>query len=95
MRRLEDLTVKNKKLRAKAKNKKAKRNSFSGEEEESSFEEDVPKREKKGEEIVISLPITQYLFIMIIYLALLLTLPYPLAKLPTLMELVITNGSIA
>jgi hypothetical protein len=48
MRRLEDLTVENKKLRAKAKNKKAKRNSFSSEEEESSFEEDVPKREKKG-----------------------------------------------
>jgi hypothetical protein len=32
---------------------------------------------------------------MIIYLALPLTLPYPLAKLPNLMELVINNGSIA
>jgi hypothetical protein len=48
MRRLEELTAENKKLRAKAKNKKAKRNSFSSEEEDSSFEEDVPKREKKG-----------------------------------------------
>jgi hypothetical protein len=48
MRRLEELTAKNKKLRAKAKIKKAKGNSFSSEEEDSSFEEDVPKREKKG-----------------------------------------------
>jgi hypothetical protein len=48
MRRLEELTAKNKKLRAKAKTKKAKGNSFSSEEEDSSFEEDVPKREKKG-----------------------------------------------
>jgi hypothetical protein len=48
MRRLEELTTKNKKLRAKAKTKKAKGNSFSSEEEDSSFEEDVLKREKKG-----------------------------------------------
>jgi hypothetical protein len=47
MMRLEEPTAKNKKLRAKAKNKKVKRNSFSSEEEDSSFEEDVPKREKK------------------------------------------------
>jgi hypothetical protein len=94
-RRLEELTAENKKLRAKAKNKKAKENSFSSEEEDSSFEEDVPKGKRKVEKIAISLPITQCLSIMIIYLALPLTLPYPLAMLPTLMELVITNGSIA
>jgi hypothetical protein len=50
---------------------------------------------RKEETIAIRLPITQYLSIMIICLALPLTPPYPLAKLPTLMELVITNGSIA
>jgi hypothetical protein len=48
MRSLEELTTENKKLRAKAKNKKTKGNSFSSEEEDSSFEEDVCKREKKG-----------------------------------------------
>jgi hypothetical protein len=48
MRRLEELTVENKKLRAKAKIKKAKGNTFSSEEEDSSFEEYVSKREKKG-----------------------------------------------
>jgi hypothetical protein len=99
MRRLEELTAENKKLRAKAKNKKAKGNSFSSEEEDSSFEEDIPKREKKGkrkgEEIEISLPITQCLSIMIIYLIQPLILSYPLAKLPTLMDLVTTNESIA
>jgi hypothetical protein len=99
MRRLEELTAENKKHRAKAKNKKAMGNSFSSEEEDSSFEEDIPKREKKGkrkgEEIEISLPITQCLSIMIIYLILPLILSYPLAKLPTLMDLVTTNESIA
>jgi hypothetical protein len=49
MRRLEELTAENKKLRAKAENKKAKGNSFSSEEEDSSFEKDVPKREKKSQ----------------------------------------------
>jgi hypothetical protein len=49
---------------------------------------------RNEETIAISIHITQCLSIMIICLALLLTLPYPLAKLPTLMELVITNGSI-
>jgi hypothetical protein len=48
MRRLEELTIENKKLRAKAKNNKAKGNSFSSEEEVSSFREDIPKREKKS-----------------------------------------------
>jgi hypothetical protein len=54
-----------------------------------------PRNGRKEETITISLLITQYLSIMIICLALPLTLSYPLAKLPTLMELVITNKSIA
>jgi hypothetical protein len=54
-----------------------------------------PRKGRKEETITISLPITQCLSIMIICLALPLTLLYPLAKLPTLMELVIINGSIA
>jgi hypothetical protein len=49
---------------------------------------------RKEETIAISLHKTQSLLIMIICLALPLTLPYPLAKLLTLMELVITNGII-
>jgi hypothetical protein len=55
----------------------------------------TPKKKRKEETIMISLPITQCPSIMIICLALLLTPPYPLAKLATLMELVITNRSIA
>jgi hypothetical protein len=55
----------------------------------------TPKKGRKEETIMISLPITQCPSIMIICLALLPTPPYPLAKLPTLMELVITNGSTA
>jgi hypothetical protein len=94
MRRLEELTPENKKLRAKAKNKKTKGNSSSSEEEDSSFKEDISKK-RKEEEIAISLPTTQCLLITIICLALPLILPYPLANLPILMELVITNGSIA
>jgi hypothetical protein len=54
-----------------------------------------PKRERKEEEIMISLPTAQCLLITIICLALLLILPYPLAKLPILIELVIINGSTA
>jgi hypothetical protein len=50
---------------------------------------------RKEETITISLPITQCLSIIIICLALPPTPPDPLTKLPTLMELVITNGSIA
>jgi hypothetical protein len=53
------------------------------------------RKERKKETIVISLPITQCHSIMIICLALPPTPPYPLVKLPTLMELAITNGSIA
>jgi hypothetical protein len=48
MRRVEEVTVENKKLRAKAKNKKTKGNTSSSEEEDSSFKEDVSKKEKKG-----------------------------------------------
>jgi hypothetical protein len=54
-----------------------------------------PRKGRKEETITTSIPITQCLSIMIICLVLLLTLPYPLVKLPTLMELVIINGSIA
>jgi hypothetical protein len=54
-----------------------------------------PKKGRKEKTITISVPITQCLSIMIICLALPLTVPYPLAKLPTLMELIIINGSIA
>jgi hypothetical protein len=53
-----------------------------------------PRKGRKEETIAISLPITQCLSIMIIYLPLPLTLPYPLANLSTFMELVIINGSI-
>jgi predicted Zn-dependent peptidase len=55
----------------------------------------TPKKERKEETITISLPITQCPSIMIIWLALPPTPPYLLAKLHILMELVITNGSIA
>jgi hypothetical protein len=51
-------------------------------------------KKRKEEEIAISLPTTQCLLTTIIYLALPLILPYPLAKLAILIELVITNGSI-
>jgi hypothetical protein len=94
MRRLEKLTEEKKKLRTKAKNEKTKGCSSSSEEEDFSFEEDVSQKGKE-EKIMISLPTSQYLLITIICLALPLILPYPLAKLPILMELVITNGSIA
>jgi hypothetical protein len=55
----------------------------------------TPRKRRKKETIAISLPITQCPSIMIICLALPLTHLYPLAKLPTLIELVITNESIA
>jgi uncharacterized protein YqhQ len=94
-RRLEKLTVKNKKLRAKIRGKKTKGSSSSREEEDSSFKEDVSKKGKKERKITISLRATQCLLITIICLALPLILPYLLAKLPILMEVVITNESIA
>jgi hypothetical protein len=54
-----------------------------------------PKRGRKEEEISIRLPTTQCPLTIIICLALPLIVVYPLAKLHILMELVITNGSIA
>jgi hypothetical protein len=54
----------------------------------------TPRKRREEETIAISLHITQYLSIMTICLTLPPTPPYPLAKLLTLMELVITNGSI-
>jgi hypothetical protein len=54
-----------------------------------------PRKRRKEETIAIRLPITQCFSIMIICLALPFTLSYPLTKLPTLMELIITIGSIA
>jgi hypothetical protein len=95
MSKVEKLTSENKKLRAKAKCKKTKGSSFSSEEENSSLEEKSPKRGTKEEEVTISLRITQCLLITIICLALPLILPYPMAKLHVLMELIIINGSIA
>jgi hypothetical protein len=55
----------------------------------------TPRKERKGETIMISLPITQCSSIIIICLALPSTPPYPLAELSTLKELVITNENIA
>jgi hypothetical protein len=48
MKRLEKLTPKNNKLSRKAKGKKTKGGFFSSEEEDSSYEEDVSKKGKKG-----------------------------------------------
>jgi hypothetical protein len=48
MRRLEELTAENNKLRRKAKGKKTKGGSSSSEDKDSSLEEDVSKRGKKG-----------------------------------------------
>jgi hypothetical protein len=94
MKRLEKLTVENNKLRRKVKVKRTKRGSSSSKEEDSSYEEEDSKKGRKEETIAISLPRTQYPSIMIICLALPSIPPYSLAKLPTLMQLVITNGSI-
>jgi regulator of replication initiation timing len=90
--RLEKLTSENNKLRRKVKAKRTKGCSSSSE-EDSSYEEEDPKKGKKGRNNHDK-PSYQYPSIMIICLALPPTPPYPLAKLPTLMELVITNGSM-
>jgi hypothetical protein len=55
----------------------------------------TPRKGRKEETIAMGLSITQCSSIMIICLSLPPTPPYSLAKLPTLMKLVITNGSIA
>jgi hypothetical protein len=83
LKRLEKLMTENNKLRRKIKAKRAKGGSSSSKEEDFSNEEDVSKKGRKDETIAISFPITQYLSIMIICLALPLTLPYSLVKLPT------------
>jgi hypothetical protein len=96
IKRLEKLTTENNNLRRKVKANRTKGDSSSSKEEDSSYEEKDSKKEKKGKkQITISLRITQCPSIMIICLTLPLTPSYPLAKLHTLMELVITNGSIA
>jgi hypothetical protein len=89
LRRLEKLTVENTKLRKKAKGKKTKGGSSSSEDEDSSLEEDVSKKEKKGRN---NHDKPSYNSMSFNYDN---VLPYPLAKLPILMELVIINGSIA
>jgi hypothetical protein len=89
MKRLEKLTAKNNKLRRKVKIKRTKGGSSSSKKENSSYEEEDSKKGKKG------LVITQCASIIIICLTLPPTPPYPLAKLPTLMWLVIINWSIA
>jgi hypothetical protein len=89
MRRLEKLMVENNKLRRKTEGKKTKEGSTPH------LKRMSPKKGRKKETIMISLPITQCLLIMIICLALPLILPYPLAKLTTLLELIIINESIA
>jgi hypothetical protein len=95
VRRLEELTTENKKLRARAKNRRQRETPSQVKKKTPHLKRISPKGKRKEEEIVISLPITQYISIMIICLSLPLTHPYPLAKLSTLMELVITNESIA
>jgi hypothetical protein len=94
MKRLEKLTAENNKLRRKVKAKRTKGGSSSSEEEDFSYEEEDSKKGKKKKTIAINLRITQCPSIMIICLALPPTPLYPLTKLPTLMELVITNRSI-
>jgi hypothetical protein len=95
MRRLEKLMVENNKLRRKAKGKKTKGGFSSSEDEDSSLEEDVSKKGKKGRNNCDKPSYNQCLSIMIICLTLPITLPYLLAEFSTLMELVIINGSIA
>jgi predicted aconitase len=94
MKRLEKLTAENNKLRRKAKDKKTKKTLPQANKKTPHMKRMSPRKGRKEEIIAISPPITQYLSIMIICLALPLTLPYPLAKLPILMELVIINGGI-
>jgi hypothetical protein len=94
VKRLEKLTAENNKLRRKAKDKKTKKTLPQANKKTPHMKRMSPRKGRKEEIIAISPPITQCLSIMIICLALSLTLPYPLAKLPILMELVIINGGI-
>jgi seryl-tRNA synthetase len=94
MKKVEKLTAENNKLRKKVKAKRTKGDSFSSEEEDLSYEEEDCKKGKNERNNHNKPPITQCPSIMIICLALPPTPPYPLAKLPTLMEVIITNESI-
>jgi predicted aconitase len=94
MKRLEKLTAENNKLRRKAKDKKTKKTLPQANKKTPHMKRMSPRKGRKEEIIAISPPITQCLSIMVICLALPLTLPYPLAKLPILMELVIIIGGI-
>jgi hypothetical protein len=95
MKRLGKLTAKNNKLRRKAKTKRQEEALPQAKKKTHQMKRMSPRKGRKEETIAISTPITQCLSIMIICLALPLTLPYPLAKPPILMELVIINGSFA
>jgi seryl-tRNA synthetase len=95
MKRVEKLTAENNKLRKKVKAKRTKGGSFSSGEEDLSYEEEDSKKGKNERNNRNKPPITQCPSIMIICLALPPTPPYPLANLPTLMEVIIINGSIA
>jgi hypothetical protein len=91
MKRLEKLTTENNKLIRKLKPRGLKEALPQAKKKTPHMKRKTPRKERKEETIVISLYITQCPSIMIICLALPHTSPYPLAKLPTLMELVITN----
>jgi hypothetical protein len=95
MKRLEKVTTENNKLRGMVKAKRTKGGSSSSEEEDSSYEEEDSKKGKRGQNNRDKPSYNSCPSIMIIWLALPPTPPYPLAKLPTMMEFVITNGSIA
>jgi seryl-tRNA synthetase len=94
MKRLEKLMAENNKLGRKIKSKRTKGCSSSSKEEDSSYEEEDSNKGKKGRNNRDKLSYNSMSFNLIIYLALPPTPPYPLAKLHTLMEFVITNGSI-
>jgi hypothetical protein len=93
MKRLEKLTAENNKLRKKVKPRGLKE-ALPQVKKTPHRKRKTLRKVRKEETIVISHLITQCPSIMIICLELLPTPPYPLAKLHTLMGLVITNGSI-
>jgi predicted RNase H-like nuclease (RuvC/YqgF family) len=94
-RRLEKLTAENNNLRRKLKGKKTKGGSSSSKDEDFSLEEDISKKGKKGRNNRDKPSHNSVSFNYDNMPSTTLTLPYPLVKLPILMELVIINGSIA
>jgi hypothetical protein len=95
MKRLEKLTTKNNELRRKVKAKRTKGGSSSSEEEDSSYEEEHSKKGKKGRN---NHDKPSYNSMSFNYDNMPSTIAYtsiPVGKVPTLMEFVITNGSIA